>query len=192
MDSSIYECVTSKHGFWKVINSHVTNKDPLRPAYTFRHASQVFYSRTKCGVDSVSQFRTILRAVTTCLPWEHNYALHSVKNILINSFISYQILSAFFDGPVSIPQTLPAIRSSLNCLAFSLFCKQDVRRAAYLFGQYRARSNEPCKCPWRTISRRLETTVSSGNSTKEKERPCIIFQLPQRQKTSIVRAWPHF
>lgn len=48
--------LVSRWSFWNVINAEVMKQGPINPVRVDRHALQVFYSRTKGGVDSASRF----------------------------------------------------------------------------------------------------------------------------------------
>ena len=64
------ECVLSGHHFWNLIDDCVKLRGPLPPLKLFKHASQSFYSKTKAGVDGVTQQKANLRSSTSHFQWE--------------------------------------------------------------------------------------------------------------------------
>ena len=73
------------------MNEHVLTHGPLPPVKLFKSGLQTFYSKTKCGVDGVTQFRAVLRSPTSSPDWEHKVAIQTFKTLAINAFQSYRL-----------------------------------------------------------------------------------------------------
>ena len=55
---------------WSVVNLHVQRNGPFKPLLLFKHASQSLYSKLKCGVDGLSQYRHVMNSPGVSLKWE--------------------------------------------------------------------------------------------------------------------------
>lgn len=81
----------SQHKFSNCINSHVMTSGPFPPVKVLKHDIQIFYSKTKGGVDGSTQARTFLRSSTIYLKWEQKLVKQSLKTIAVKSFIIWRI-----------------------------------------------------------------------------------------------------
>jgi hypothetical protein len=81
----------SKLHFWKIVNIHILEHGALLPVKRFKHGTQLFYSKTKEGVDGETQARALLRASTTHMKLEQKIVCHIWKTLLINAFIASRI-----------------------------------------------------------------------------------------------------
>jgi len=82
--------LNERRTFWNVLYKHVVEKGPLIPIKILKHSSQTLYSKTKGGVDGLTQFRNILNTPSSSLPWEQKMVIQCLKNLMISSFISYR------------------------------------------------------------------------------------------------------
>lgn len=81
--------VMSRWPLWKLINGSVVNDSPMHPVHVFRHALQVFYSRTNGGVDYAAQLRSELKCSGVCMGWESKVVLCYIKTLLVNGFSAW-------------------------------------------------------------------------------------------------------
>ena len=69
------ELLNERRTFWNVLYKHVVEKGPLIPIKIFKHSSQTLYSKTKGGVDGLTQIRNILNTPSSSLPWEQKMVI---------------------------------------------------------------------------------------------------------------------
>jgi hypothetical protein len=90
-DRELSALLLSKHKFWSVVNSYVSRSGPLPPVKVFKHSLQSYYSRTKGGVDGVTQARALLRTSTTNLGWEQKIVSQVLKTVIVNAFVAWRM-----------------------------------------------------------------------------------------------------
>lgn len=91
--------------------THGRSASPIR---LFRHGLQVWYSRTKGGVDGVPRYRAILRVSTTSLGCDQKVIMQTCKMLLSNAFISWRFVEwASLNGDCSF-ENLNQFRTTLN------------------------------------------------------------------------------
>ena len=101
--------------FFKLVDNYVRDNDALPPIKLFKHGSQSFYSKTKCGVDGGAQARAMLRCPTSSLPWEQKIVSQSFKTVAHNAFVAYRMLERKDDTASSESfGSLEDYRSRLN------------------------------------------------------------------------------
>lgn len=108
--------IMSQRSLWIPVNGHVLSKGPLPPVKVFRHGLQVLYSKTKGGVDGVTQYRSIMRSSTTTMGWEQKLVTQTLKTLLINSFIAWRLVETCGTDNGYEFKSLHAFRSKLNSL----------------------------------------------------------------------------
>lgn len=62
--------IESRRQFWRVVNSNLTNMDPMPSVKVFIHAAQSLYSKTEGSVDGATQDRALLCSSTAHLKWK--------------------------------------------------------------------------------------------------------------------------
>lgn len=79
--SSYWKDVFSSHlDFRSCLNSLVIQHGPLPPIKVFRNGLQLFYSKTKCGFDGLTEFRAVQRSSTSCPDWEQKSLDSNIQN----------------------------------------------------------------------------------------------------------------
>lgn len=79
--------VQSRWLFWKLINAYVMKDVPMPPVRVLCRVLQVFYSRTKEGVDCTPNFRSEINSNGFCVGWESKIVLYYFKRLLLNGVL---------------------------------------------------------------------------------------------------------
>ena len=91
VDSELRPAISSRHLFWKNIDTHVKVHVPFVPLKLFKHASKSFYCKTKASVDGATEQRAILRCSTSHFKWEQKVVWQTLKTLAINAFIGWRM-----------------------------------------------------------------------------------------------------
>lgn len=107
--------INGRRPFIQAVNAYVEERGPFPPLKLFKHGSQMFYSRTKGGVDGSAQQRAILRSSTSSLKWQQKVVSQTLKTLAVNSFMAWRINQAatLLETQQSYG-SLDKFRSSLN------------------------------------------------------------------------------
>lgn len=92
-DADTKQIVMDHLPFWKIAKSQVHSHGPFPPLRLFKHGAQSLYSKTKGVVDGATQFGAILRAPTRALRWEQKLVFQTLKTVVVNVFVGWQILT---------------------------------------------------------------------------------------------------
>lgn len=111
---------------WKLVTNRVTGEAPFPPLKLFKHGVQLFYSKTKCGVDGSAQARAVLRSPVSSVAWEQKIVSQTLKTLAVNAFVAYR-MTARRDAVQSKESfgTLLTYRNRLNKVRAScqpMFC----------------------------------------------------------------------
>lgn len=79
--------------FWSALERHVMRKGPVRPFRLSRHGIQAVYSRTNCGVDCATEFRSDMNSSSTTPGWEQKLLTFFFNMLLVNSYNAWLLLS---------------------------------------------------------------------------------------------------
>lgn len=104
--------------FWKVVEKHVGEEGPFVPFKLFKHGSQIFYSKTKCGVDIAIEIGANFRSPLSHFQLEQKLFSQTMETFAINAFIFWRIYEKFvllessriFGSPDSYRSQLNAVQ----------------------------------------------------------------------------------
>ena len=86
------DLVESNLEFFKLVNDHVSKKGPFPPLKLFKNACQSFYSKTKPGVDGLTQQREVLANSSSCLSWEQMVVTKGIHTSCAhNAHVAYKL-----------------------------------------------------------------------------------------------------
>lgn len=85
------------------------------PLQLFKHATQVYYSKTKGGVDGATKQRAMLRSSTSHLKWEQKIVSQTLKTVAINAFLAWRMFKRqeILQSDTEL-KSLESFRNSLN------------------------------------------------------------------------------
>ena len=100
---------------WRVVDHSVrVNRRPFPPLLLFKHAVQVLYSKLKCGVDGMTQWRQVLQSQGSALKWEQKLGVQCVKSLVINAFIAHRISTNH--EMLSNSESFKSLQHFLDCM----------------------------------------------------------------------------
>lgn len=85
------DIIKSHLPFWCLVNAHVLGNGPFAPLKLFKNAVQSFYSKTKPGVDGLTQNREVLANASSGLKWEQMIATKGLQTCAVNAHIMYKL-----------------------------------------------------------------------------------------------------
>lgn len=77
--------------FWKRIDTQVQNNGPFYSLKIFKHGAQSFFSKTKGGVDSATQYPAMLPFSACSLRWEQKLVLQTLKTMTVNKYVAHHM-----------------------------------------------------------------------------------------------------
>lgn len=118
IDNVQKDIVESWLRFYDAVNRKVKASGPFVPGVRlFKHSIQSIYSKTKGGVDGMTQWRSIMRSPTSSMKWEQKLVTQCLKTVLVNAFIGFRLLQVeHLLGSSSSFKSLTAFRNSLNAV----------------------------------------------------------------------------
>ena len=85
------EAVKSHLSFWHLVNAHVLANGPFPPLKLVKNAVQSFYSKTKPGVDGLTQDREVLANASAGMKWEQMVATKGLQTCAHNAHVAYKL-----------------------------------------------------------------------------------------------------
>lgn len=93
LDATNRKIIESNLLFWRQVNERVRLHGPFPPLKLFKNAVQTFYSKTKPGVDGLTQNREVLANASANFKWEQMIATKGLQTCASNAHVAYKLYS---------------------------------------------------------------------------------------------------